>query len=172
MRPARRFGAARRVLAVAGGFVLAGTAAWADEAQDAVAASAGTMVLAVHAEGAQVYECRPEAGGRLTWQFREPIATLIEDGKTVGRHFAGPSWELADGSRIVGQVQAHAPGTTAADIPWLKLGVASRQGEGRLKEVTTVQRIHTAGGSKTGPCGQAGAMAAEPYAADYVFSRP
>ena len=162
----------RRTLVVTGALLLGGAAARADEAQSAVAASAGTIVLVVRAAGAQVYECKTEAGGRLVWQFREPIATLVEDGKTVGRHFAGPSWELTDGSRIVGQVEAHAPGTTAADIPWLKLGVASRQGEGRLKEVSTIQRIRTMGGMKSGACAPAGALAAEPYSADYVFSRP
>src|SRR2546421_10876903 len=36
--------------------------------------------------------------------FREPIATLLLDGKTVGRHYAGPNWEHADGSAVVAKV--------------------------------------------------------------------
>jgi hypothetical protein len=41
-----------------------------------------TVVLSVHAVGAQVYGCVAE-GGKLAWQLREPIATLIQDGETV-----------------------------------------------------------------------------------------
>jgi Protein of unknown function (DUF3455) len=48
-----------------------------------------SVMLTVHAEGAQIYECKVNSG-KLVWQFREPIAALIADGKTVGRHYAGP----------------------------------------------------------------------------------
>jgi len=60
--------------------------------------------------------------------FREPIATLLADGKTVGRHYAGPNWEHSDGSAVVGKAAGNAPGTTANDIPWLKLEVISHRG--------------------------------------------
>ena len=30
-----------------------------------------------HAEGAQIYECKLGNDGKLTWVFREPIATLL-----------------------------------------------------------------------------------------------
>jgi hypothetical protein len=33
------------------------------------------------------------------WTLREPIATLLLDGKTVGRHYAGPNWEHMDRQR-------------------------------------------------------------------------
>src|SRR5882724_10990317 len=61
---------------------------------NAIAAPGETVVLTVQAEGAQVYECKAGADGKLGWAFREPIATLLADGKTVGRHYAGPSWEV------------------------------------------------------------------------------
>ena len=48
--------------------------------------------------------------------FREPIATLLMDGKTVGRHYAGPSWELTDGSAVTGKVAGRAPGSTSKDF--------------------------------------------------------
>ena len=86
------------------------------------------VVATLHAQGAQVYECRAAADGRLAWHFREPIATLLEGGRTVGRHYAGPSWELADGSAVVGRVTGRAPGAGADDIPWLRLEVAERRG--------------------------------------------
>src|SRR5438105_3811419 len=113
---------------------------------NSIAAPGETVVLKVHAEGAQVYECKASPDAKLGWQFREPIATLIVDGNTVGRHYAGPNWELADGSAIVGKVVSNAPGTDANDIPWLKLNVAAQRGNGTLTGVTTVQRINTQGG--------------------------
>jgi uncharacterized protein DUF3455 len=128
-----------------------------------------TAVATFHAEGAQVYECKAGADGKLAWAFREPIATLLLDGKTVGRHYAGPNWEHTDGSAVVGKVVGNAPGKTASDIPWLKLEVTAQRGSGTLTGVTTVQRINTQGGVHAGACDKAGAFHSAPYATDYVF---
>jgi len=138
---------------------------------ETIAAPGETAVLTLHAEGAQVYECKAGADGTLAWAFREPIATLLSDGKTVGRHYAGPSWEYSDGSAVVGQVVSTAPGGVAMDIPWLKLAVTSRRGNGVLGPVTTVQRINTAGGKLNGACYKACSYESVPYSADYVFLR-
>jgi uncharacterized protein DUF3455 len=138
---------------------------------DAIAAPGETVVLTVHAEGAQLYECKAGADGKSSWAFREPIATLLVDGKTVGRHYAGPNWEHSDGSAVAGKSAASVPGATANDIPWLKLEVISRRGSGVLTGVTTVQRINTKGGMIAGPCDKAGAFSSVPYSADYVFLR-
>jgi Protein of unknown function (DUF3455) len=137
----------------------------------AIAAPGETIVLSVHAEGAQVYECKAGTEGKLAWAFREPIATLLADGKTVGRHYAGPTWEHSDGSAVVGKVAGSAPGATPNDIAWLKLDVISRRGSGILTPVTTVQRINTQGGKLDGACDKAGAWRSMPYSADYVFLR-
>jgi hypothetical protein len=137
----------------------------------AIAAPGETVVLTVHAEGAQVYECKAGADGKLGWAFREPIATLLADGKTVGRHYAGPNWELSDSSAVVGKVAGSAPGAAPNDIPWLKLDVASSRGSGVLTGVTTVQRINTQGGKFEGACEKAGATHSAPYSADYLFLR-
>jgi hypothetical protein len=136
---------------------------------DAIAAPGETVVLTVHAEGAQVYECKAGADGKLAWAFREPIATLFVDGKTIGRHYAGPNWEHIDGSAVVGKVSGNAPGAAADDIAWLKLQVVSSRGSGVLTGVTTVQRINTKGGNLKGACDQAGSFKSAPYSADYVF---
>src|ERR1700731_2833165 len=130
---------------------------------DAVAAPGEAVVLSVHAEGAQVYECKAGADGKLAWAFREPIATLLLDGKTVGRHYAGPNWEHIDGSAVVGKVAGNAPGATADDIAWLKLQVVSSRGSGVLTGVTTVQRINTKGGKSEGACDKAGTFKSAPY---------
>jgi hypothetical protein len=138
---------------------------------EAIAAPGETAILTLHAEGAQVYECKTGAEGTLAWALREPIATLLSDGKTVGRHYAGPTWEYSDGSAVVGQVVGTAPGQVAMDILWQKLGVTSRRGSGALGPVTTVQRINTMGGKLNGACYKAGTYESVPYSADYVFLR-
>jgi hypothetical protein len=138
---------------------------------DAIAAPGETIVLTLHAEGAQVYECKAGADGKSSWVFREPIATLLQGGKTVGRHYAGPNWEHIDGSAVVGKAVGNAPGATQKDIPWLKLEVTSHRGSGILSGVTTVQRINTSGGKLDGACDSAGTFQNAPYSADYVFLR-
>jgi hypothetical protein len=143
----------------------------AAEVPDAIAAHGEIPVATVHAVGAQVYECKADATGKLVWQFREPVATLLADGKTVGRHYAGPSWEMADGSAVTAKVAGRAPGASPGDIPLLKLEVASRRGAGELARVTTIQRINTRGGVAEGACDRAGAFLSVPYAADYAFHR-
>jgi hypothetical protein len=135
----------------------------------AIAAPGETVVLTVHAEGAQVYECKAGADGKHAWVFREPIASLFVDGKTVGRHYAGPNWEHIDGSIVTARGAGSAPGATADDIPWLKLQVTASRGNGVLSGVTTVQRINTKGGKLDGACDKAGTFKSAPYSAEYVF---
>lgn len=155
-------------------FTLAAAVASAGSARaDAPAqlAAPGTTVIATWiGEGAQIYECKMQEG-KLAWVFREPIATLIGDGKTAGRHYAGPSWESTDGSTIVAKVAANAPGATANDIPQLKLEVVRHSGSGLLADVTFVQRLDTHGGALQGACETVGAFQSVPYSATYVFLR-
>jgi hypothetical protein len=163
-----------RLIAIAAGFVLVVSSAPNSRAQmpASIAAAPGEApMVTIHAEGAQIYECKADPGGNLTWQFREPIAALMIDGKTVGRHFAGPSWELADGSAVTGKVASRAPGPSAKDIPLLKLEVTSQRGAGRLTGASSIQRINTRGGMAEGACEQASTLFSVPYSADYVFLR-
>lgn len=148
------------------------------EVPSAIAVSDGAILLTVHAAGAQIYDCKPaplekspSQAGALTWQFREPIATLIVDGKTIGRHYAGPNWDHIDGSGVKGKTAASVPGTTPDDIAWLRLDVVDHRGDGTLSRATTVQRINTHGGMLQGPCDSAGGYRSVPYSADYVFLR-
>lgn len=142
----------------------------------AIAGRDGMEIVTLHAEGAQIYECKPDSGNKpgadaLTWQFREPIATLILDGKSVGRHYAGPNWDHVDGSAVKGKVVASAPSVTSNDIPWLKLEIVDHRNSGILSDVTTVRRINTRGGLAQGSCERAGDFLNVPYSADYVFLR-
>ncbi len=148
--------------------ILTAGAALADMPAE-IAAPGLTAILTVHAEGAQIYECKAGEDGKLAWTFREPTATLIRDGSTVGRHYAGPNWDHADGSGVTGKVAGKAPAPGGADIPWLRLDVTAHRGDGVLAAATSIQRINTAGGALSGACAMAGAFRNVPYSADYVF---
>ena len=157
--------AGRSTVAVVVSVVFGASAA---DLPDTIGAKGVVAVLQVHAEGAQIYHCEADASGRMAWQFREPIASLFSDGKTVGIHYVGPTWKL-DGSEIVGKAVGRSPGATAEDIPWLKLEVVNNKGDGPLKNVVTVWRINTAGGNLDGACEKVGDLRAKPYATDYIF---
>ncbi len=62
-------------------------------------------LLQVHAKGDQVYTCKGDAA-QFTWTLKAPDAQLFDkDGKPFGKHFAGPSWEANDGSRVTGKAE-------------------------------------------------------------------
>jgi hypothetical protein len=149
----------------------AGTGAAETPLPEAIAAPGLAVVLNAHAQGLQIYECKASGDGKLVWTFKEPQATLTADGKVVGRHYAGPTWELDDSSAVVGKAIANAPGATANDIAWLKLDAVSHKGSGTLSDVTTVQRINTVGGKLEDTCDRPGTTRGMPYTADYVFLR-
>lgn len=126
------------------------------------------------ARGVQIYECRARAGGTgAEWTFVAPEAELIDGrGAVAGRHYAGPHWEAADGSKVVGSVKARADAPQAGAIPWLLLGTRSDGVDGRWSRVTSVQRLNTAGGvAPPGGCDAStlGRSARVPYSADYVL---
>lgn len=122
------------------------------------------------ATGVQMYSCEFDSAHRLGWVFQRPNATLYDDAGQVSiQHGAGPSWEAADGSRIVGKVIAQAPGANANSIPQLLLEAHSTA-EGSLSGVRFVQRLDTAGGaSPSAPCVSEHQAGSSPYFARYVF---
>jgi hypothetical protein len=156
-------------------FVLALTGSLATDAraEDAttIAVNSGVPIAKLEAAGAQIYVCTKNAAGALNWTFREPVASLLEEGKTVGRHFVGPTWEFADGSRVQGEVVNKAPGTTAKDIAWLKLSVKDPPKSGLVAGATSVLRIDTKGGVFEGACDNEGELHSEPYTATYIFAK-
>lgn len=129
------------------------------------------IVTNLHAEGVQLYECKPNSDSKLTWHFREPVAILVQEGKTIGRHFSGPKWEHEDGSVVFGKIISSIPGATSNDIPWLKLDAIEHRGDGMFANVTNIQRINTKGGMAEGQCSTVGSYLSVPYSADYVFQR-
>lgn len=149
--------------------VVASAAAAQPSLPAGIAAQGEPVIGTLHGVGAQIYECKADGAGKLAWSFREPVATLVMGGKTVGHHYPGPTWELLDGSAVVGKAVARAPGATAGDIPWLRLEIVSRKGKGQLDAVTTIQRINTRGGIASGGCEAVGGLLSVPYASDYIF---
>ena len=133
-----------------------------------------TRRLQLSARGVQIYECRRIDGVQPAWLFIAPEAKLFDaKGRPAGRHDAGPSWQAEDGSRIVGTLVAKVvPRDDDDAIPWLLLHTRSTDRSGRLAGITSVQRIHTRGGtSPAETCSEAtlGRVARVPYTADYVF---
>jgi len=131
------------------------------------------VVLVAHASGSQIYVCQAGADGKLAWTLKAPEAELHNDqGAVIGRHFAGPTWRLNDGSEVTGKAAARVDSPDAGSIPWLLLTVTGHSGEGALSRVTDIQRIHTKGGvAPTGACTQ-GAETKSSYTADYYFYAP
>ncbi len=131
----------------------------------------------VHATGFQVYECKPskDDATRFEWALRGPEAELVDDtGKAAGRHYAGPTWEAPDGSKVVGVVVARDGGPDPAAIPWLLLRADSTAGQGAFSQVKSVQRLHTVGGmAPADGCkpAQSGQILRVAYSADYLFYR-
>ncbi|MDQ0356044.1 hypothetical protein J2S22_002982 [Rhodoplanes tepidamans] len=136
----------------------------------AIEAPGLSPVLTVGAAGAQIYECKSGQDGKLAWTFREPVASLMRDGATVGRHYRGPTFEHQDGSAVVIKAVASAPSPDGA-IPWLKADAVEKRGAGVLADVVQVQRINTRGGVLQGACETPGAVQGAAYTADYVFLR-
>jgi hypothetical protein len=134
-----------------------------------------SLAMTVAAKGVQIYDCRSVKGqpGAYEWQFVAPEADLFDArGKMVGKHYAGPSWESSDGSKIAGTVKERSDAPQADAIPWLLLATKAIGAQGAFSKFTSVQRLNTVGGMapKAG-CTQAaaGTSVRIPYSADYYF---
>jgi hypothetical protein len=157
-------------------FALAGCALPGPQVPDKLKApSAQDVNVVAYAQGVQIYEC--QAGkvnpARFEWVFKAPQATLADrSGKTIGKHYGGPTWESDDGSKVVGQVVANDPGPDANAIPWLLLSAKSVSGNGVFGRTQTIQRVQTVAGKAPGAtceATQAGTEARVPYQAVYYF---
>ena len=135
------------------------------------------VVLAAHASGAQIYTCKQGTNGGYMWTLKGPEAELRDSsGAAIGRHYAGPTWKHNDGSEVTGKAAAQVDSLDANSIPWLLLTATGHSGRGVLSRVTSIQRIHTAGGR---PPAVADCSASKQnsdvkssYTADYYFYAP
>lgn len=138
-------------------------------------ADGSILTAALHATGVQIYECRANAQDpkRFGWLYQAPAAELSDrSGKDVGRHYAGPTWEGYDGSKVVGDVVVRDNGPNPGAIQWLLLRAKSNSGKGIFGKTRFIQRLHTIGGvAPTASCdaAHAGERTRVAYSADYYF---
>src|SRR5205814_843539 len=129
----------------------------------------GNPTLKVQAQGVQIYSWKTDAAGRGAWVFKAPDATFSGNGVS-GKHYAGPTWEAADGSKVVARKIAEAPAPDASAVPWLLLEATKHEGNGALSNVTFIQRINTSSGkAPAAPAANAGDETRVKYTATYVF---
>jgi Protein of unknown function (DUF3455) len=124
------------------------------------------------AVGVQIYECKL-VDGKPAWAFVAPEADLFDaTGRRVGKHYAGPSWESDDGSKIVGTLKARADATRPGAIPHLLITTKADARAGVFANITSLQRVNTLGGvAPTTSCTAAdiGKQARVYYSADYRY---
>jgi hypothetical protein len=136
--------------------------------------SSEKRVLEAHATGYQIYACSAKSDGSgFEWTLKAPEADLFDGaGKKIGRHYAGPTRESVDGSRVVGEVKARVDAPDGNGIPWLLLRAKSTAGKGVLGDVASIQRVATVGGKAPAEgCDQThlGAENRVAYTATYNF---
>ncbi|WP_246294908.1 DUF3455 domain-containing protein [Piscinibacter koreensis] len=133
-----------------------------------------TQKLWTVGSGEITYECREkkDMAGQHEWVFVGPVATLNDAaGRTVGRYYAGPTWEAADGSKVTAKQVAVAPGRPGS-IPLQLVKADPATGMGAMQGVTYIQRLNTEGGvAPASACASnnVGARQQVAYRADYVF---
>lgn len=133
------------------------------------------VLLKAAAKGAQVYVCKAKEGAPSTfeWTLTGPDAQLFDDkGQPIGKHYAGPTWELGDGSKVIAKLHAKVDAPDPNAIAWLLLDTKETQGTGLMTRVKSIQRVATAGGKApaTGcDAAHGGAETRANYTATYYF---
>ncbi len=140
----------------------------------------GQVVLfRLHAEGVQIYECKvinPDARGNacgIDGVLTGPDAILTDDkgAKAGGKHYAGPTWEASDGSKVIADKTPVEQTPKPPAVPWLLLKAASHKGDGKFSSVACIRRVDTEGGAAPDAPDSA-YMNDElrvPYKATYIF---
>jgi len=146
---------------------------------ESVRVPAGQKVLmATTGVGELTYKCREKKdnAGQHEWAFVGPVATLFgADRKAVGKYYAGPTWEAADGSKVTGKQVAVAPampGSIPLQLVKAEPAAMTTAGSGAMTGVNYIQRLNTKGGvAPAMGCDAAakGTRRQVAYEADYVF---
>ena len=137
--------------------------------------SGNVLLFKTFASGTQIYTCaaRADDPNAFAWTFKAPDAELWNDAsEKLGTHYAGPTWEGNDGSKVVAEVVSRADAPNPRAIPWLLLKAKSSSGAGVFTNMTYIQRLDTVGGvAPAEGCDQsaAGMERAAGYTATYAF---
>jgi hypothetical protein len=133
-----------------------------------------SLKFKANAVGVQIYICNGKLDGTFAWTGLAPQANLFNDeGKLIGTHFIGPTWQGNDGSSV-GAAKLAAATIDAGAVPWLLLQAKSHgTQEGHLSDVSYVQRLSTVGGiAPSDTCDAThnlGTVVQVPYSAEYFF---
>jgi FtsP/CotA-like multicopper oxidase with cupredoxin domain len=129
------------------------------------------LYLSTHAEGVQIYRCNAVTA---SWTLDGPRADLYAaNGKQLGTHYAGPSWEARDGS-VVTATRVDGVNMDPTAVDWLLLAkkttTVGADGD-RLAATTFIQRVDTTGGRAPASteCDVTGEIAEVAYTATYHF---
>jgi Protein of unknown function (DUF3455) len=133
------------------------------------------LALEARATGVQIYECKAakDDASQFSWTLKAPEADLKDrSGKAVGKHYAGPTWEAGDGSKVIGELVAKHDAPGASAIPWLLLRAKSTSGSGIFSAIASIQRLQTSGGAAPASgcdSSQSGKESRVQYSAVYRF---
>jgi hypothetical protein len=134
-----------------------------------------TLSFAARATGVQIYECRSKTNDASSyeWVLKAPEADLFDvQGKRIGHHYGGPTWEGIDGSKVVGEVKGREPSPDSNAIPWLLLVAKRHEGDGVFSRISSIQRLETVGGKapvEGHDQSKVGTESRVPYTAVYYF---
>ena len=133
-----------------------------------------TPRLQLAARGVQIYECRRVDGVQAAWLFIAPEARLSTTAASRPDAMAParPGRRRTAAGSSAPWSRRSFRGTTTTRSPGCCCTPAPPTAPGRLAGITSVQRIHTSGGtSPARNCSEAtlGRVARVPYTADYVF---
>lgn len=107
------------------------------------------LALVLKGAGVQIYVCSAsrEDADKYQWLLKAPEADLTSSrGRPMGKHYAGPTWEAPDGSKVVARVIASDKDGDPNAIPWLLLSATSNSGTGIFAKTTGIQRLFTVSG--------------------------
>ena len=126
-------------------------------------------VLEAKGVGFQVYACTETQTGPK-WVLTAPDAKLLDaSGKTIGSHFAGPTWKLEDGSQVQGERIAGRPAPEAGSVAWLLLRSKAGTATGKLADIAFIRRTETHGGAASESACPTGDTSRVSYTATYTF---
>jgi hypothetical protein len=102
------------------------------------------QALMLHASGVLIYECQPKASDptKFEWVLKSFEADLYDyNSLPVGRYYAGPTWELDDGGKVIGRLKTTADSPDGKGMPWQLFDVVQASGTimGKIKSIRCVK---------------------------------
>ena len=137
------------------------------------APSSEQPAIMLSAQGAQLFECKPnEAGGGFAWKFVSSDVQLYEGARSVAT-LKSPTQidSTADRSSVEGQLLS-SQDAGSENLPWASFTARPTGDTGIFAGVSRILRASTRGGiAPTTGCdaGHTGAAARVPFSADYYF---